>query len=122
MKQDKIEKKDIKELESETKAEDEDYLQIDARFNSSFEQMELDLVSWKDKVQDAKDKSEVEKYFESVFDQFKVLREYINNYTFAIPSTFFSQYQNKLIEYQYNYNKVKDSALPKKKFAFAKKG
>ena len=60
-------------------------------------------------------------HFESVFKTYSELREYVNNYTFAIPSTFFSLYQQKLDAFVEHYNKQKDQAIPKKKFAFKKK-
>lgn len=56
-----------------------------------------------------------------MFKTYSSLREYVNDYTFAIPSTFFSLYQQKLDAFIETYNKQKDLAIPKKKFAFKKK-
>lgn len=42
-------------------------------------------------------------------------------YTFAIPAQNFASYQNKLDDYHTNFNIAKTSAIPKKKFTFAKK-
>ena len=66
-------------------------------------------------------KDEKEQFFTQLFEKFKDLREYINMYTFAIPATFFSLYQQKLDNFNDVYNVQKDLALPKKKFSFAKK-
>ena len=84
--------KDIKEAESENKADDEDYLKIDARFNEEFAQIDSAIDKWDTHVVDKKNKDEVEAHFNGTVDKFKELREYINNYTFVIPSTLFSQY------------------------------
>jgi len=37
-------------------------------------------------------KDEIEAQLTDIFDLYKDLREYVNNYTFAIPSSYFSQY------------------------------
>jgi hypothetical protein len=114
--------KDIKEAESETKAEDEDYVQIDLKFNAKWAKIEEGTDKWQETVKDKNDKEEVGAHFDGVFETYKELREYVNNYTFAIPSALFSQYQAKLNEFPHHFNRVKTEALPKKKFAFAKKG
>jgi len=72
-----------------------------------FDVIEQKLVAWADNV-DAKEKEEVEKYFDELFDKYKELREYINNYTFAIPVVLFSGYQSKLITFTDSFSKIKD--------------
>ena len=122
-KKDRDEKlKTQKEAESEHLVEEEDYTVIDQKFNERFQQLELNLVSWADKVGAGAAKEAIEAYFEQVFAEFKELREYVNNYTFAIPAAFFSGYQQKLNAFNDAYIQQKDQALPKKKFTFAKKG
>lgn len=49
------------------------------------------------------------------------MRELVNNYTFVIPNYLFSQYNQRLETFNTDYLKVKDQALPKKKFSFAGK-
>ena len=45
----------------------------------------------------------------------------MNNYTFAIPQSFFGLYNQRLQQFQENFNTQKELALPKKKFSFASK-
>jgi len=53
-------------------------------------------MSWKESIPDLKDKVAVQKYFDDVFAKYQSLREFVNNYTFAIPIANFSSYQTKL--------------------------
>lgn len=78
-------------------------------------------MSWKESIPDLKDKVAVQKYFDDVFAKYQSLREFVNNYTFAIPIANFSSYQTKLQQFQDNFGKHKDQAIPKKKFSFVKK-
>lgn len=105
-------------MERKDKVEEEDYTTIDKKFNETHDNLEITLVKWEEFKDD---KKAIESHFESVFKEYSILREYINDYTFAIPSTFFSMYQVKLDTFIENYNKQKDIAIPKKKFAFKKK-
>ena len=107
-----------KEVEREHKNEDEDYTTIDKKFNETHDSLETELIKWNDFKDD---KTAIEKHFDSLFKTYSELREYVNDYTFAIPSTFFSLYQQKLDAFIEAYNKQKDLAIPKKKFAFKKK-
>ena len=84
--------KDIKEQEREHKAEDEDWETIDLKFNKECSEIELELMSWQENISDTKDKEAVQKYFDGVFGKYQQLREYVNNYTFAIPVANFSTY------------------------------
>jgi uncharacterized protein YpuA (DUF1002 family) len=78
-----------KEVIRENKADDEDYEQIDNKFNKIFAELNVVLTQWNDLT----NKEEIETFFEQVFAKFSSLREYVNMYTFAIPATFFSLYQ-----------------------------
>ena len=111
----------IKEYANENKVEEEDWKQIDINFNQQFSNLEVILGEWTAKCE-GKDKDTVEEYFANVFEQFKSLREYIFMYTFAIPAQNFASYQGKIDDYHQQFNVAKLSAIPKKKFTFAKKG
>ena len=89
-----------KEVERENKADDEDYLTIDKKFNEQIDQLNIDLTRWSELQ-----KSEIDGYFKEVFERYQALREYVNMYTFAIPATFFSLYQQKLDTFNEVYNK-----------------
>ena len=82
--------KNIKEVESKDKAEDEDYKTIDIKFNKQFDLIEAVLASWKESSGEGTDN--ITAYFDKVYEEFKQLREYVNIYTFAIPSHFFATY------------------------------
>ena len=82
--------KNVKEMEQRDKAEDEDYQTIDIKFNKQFDQIEATLVSWKESSGEGNDN--ITAYFDKIYEDFKQLREYVNIYTFAIPSHFFSTY------------------------------
>ena len=79
-----------KEEEREHKNEDEDYTTIDKKFNEIHDSLEIELVKWNDFKDD---KTAIAEHFEKMFKTYSELRDYVNNYTFAIPSTFFSLYQ-----------------------------
>ena len=86
--------KERKANEGKEKAEDEDYQSIDAKFNEKYDQLEADLACWSSQIVDGNkpDKAFYEKYFAEIFSRFTELREYVNNYTFAIPPAFFAGY------------------------------
>ena len=91
---------------------------IDKKFNETYGNLEIGLTTWEESKGD---KKAIEVHFENLFKQYGTLRQYVNDYTFAIPSTIFAAYQTKLDEFVVLYNKQKDLAIPKKKFAFKKK-
>ena len=105
-------------MEREHKVDEEDYMTIDKKFNDTHLNLEIGLTKWEESKGD---KKAIEAHFENLFSEYSVLRQYINDYTFAIPSTLFSSYQTKLDAFVQDYNKQKDIAIPKKKFAFKKK-
>ena len=67
------------------------------------------------------DKAQIEKHFEEVFTKYKDLRDYVANFSYSIPAYNLQNYQSSLDSLNEIINKEKDNALPKKKFAFARK-
>ena len=77
----------------EDKADDEDYMLIDKKFTADYEQLENNLVSWEGQ---GLDKEGLEAHFEDVFKQYTALQEYVNNYAFVIPKSYFGLYCTRL--------------------------
>jgi hypothetical protein len=67
------------------------------------------------------DRNLIEKHFEEVFAEFKALREYVASYSYSISPYHLQSYQASLDSLNEAINKEKEVALPKKKFAFARK-
>ena len=61
------------------------------------------------------------KYFDAIHDDYIALRDHISNYQYAIPTGMFSRYQQALNQLNDLLQEQKDTAIPKKKFAFARK-
>jgi hypothetical protein len=67
------------------------------------------------------DKTKIEGHFDELFNRFKELRQYIANYSYIIPAYNLQTYNSSLDYMNDCIAKEKDTALPKKKFCFARK-
>ena len=59
----------------------EDFNYIDFKFSSNIAGIQKDLPAWKELG-----KEKYEQYFDSLFERYKELRDYISNYSYSVPS------------------------------------
>ena len=78
------------------------------------------VTEWSEPLS-GKSPDEMTKYFDTIHDDFVSLREHISNYQYAIPTVMFSKYQQALSHFNDLLQEQRDTAIPKKKFAFARK-
>ena len=67
------------------------------------------------------DKTKIEAHFDELFNRYKELRQYIANYSYIIPAYSLQTYNSSLENMSDCIAKEKETALPKKKFCFARK-
>lgn len=67
-------------------------------------------------------KADIEAHFEKILTRLTELRDHVSNYSFAIPQHYFANFRNTLSQMNDEVLDNKTRALPKKKFAFVRKG
>lgn len=97
---------------------EEDLKLIGTRVASGLESIRARLPQWKAL---GDDRALIERHFEELFTEYKALREYVANYSYSIIAHNLQTYQANLDNLNEQINKEKETALPKKKFAFARK-
>jgi hypothetical protein len=109
-----------KQTNEEEKLPEEDFDLIDQYFSSSYQTLEAKVLNWGSL--EGATTEQFEAYFAEVHAEFVKLREYITDYQYAIPTGMFSRYQSTLANFETVFSEQKDLAMPKKKFAFKRKG
>ena len=99
---------------------EEDYELIDQYFVSTNQALTKRVTEWAEPLS-GKTPDEMTKYFDAIHDDYIALRDHVSNYQYAIPTGMFSRYQQALSQLNDLLLEQKDIAIPKKKFAFARK-
>lgn len=97
---------------------EEEWTQIDADFTIKFNQLQADLVSWPELQKEQADKTQ---FFANLQAQYIELRDHTAAISYALPAKIIASFQHQLQQWQQLYEQEKDKAVPKKKFAFARK-
>ena len=75
-------RKEVKQEANKDKDPDEDFKNIDQKFQQALLSIQVDISKWQ---QFPEDKPAVEKHFDELFNRYKELREYIANYSYSLP-------------------------------------
>lgn len=89
---------------------EEDYRNIDLKYQAQINGIKGDLAKWNSL---GGDKDKIDLLFKEILERAKELRDYIANYSYAIPAYNYQTYQTALDALHQQISKEKEAAIPK---------